>query len=111
MGLEGNVGVAAYGVIANLSLVIIAVYTGIAQGIQPLISSSYGAGRREEMLVFLRYALAVMAVFSVVIYACVFLWLRPLRRYSTVRITPGCRRLPGRDCGCILPPAPLPGSM
>ena len=52
MGLEGNVGVAAYGVIANLSLVIIAVYTGIAQGIQPLISRSYGAGRREEMLVF-----------------------------------------------------------
>lgn len=78
MGLEGNVGVAAYGVIANLSLVIIAVYTGIAQGIQPLISRSYGAGRREEMLVFLRYALAVMAVFSVVIYACVFLWASPI---------------------------------
>ena len=31
MALEGNVGVAAYGVIANLSLVIIAIYTGIAQ--------------------------------------------------------------------------------
>lgn len=37
LGLEGNTGVAAYGVIANLSLVVIAIYTGIAQGIQPLI--------------------------------------------------------------------------
>lgn len=30
LNLAGNVGVAAYGVIANLSLVIIAIYTGIA---------------------------------------------------------------------------------
>ena len=36
--LSGNVGVAAYGVIANLSLVVVSIYTGIAQGIQPLFS-------------------------------------------------------------------------
>lgn len=78
MGLDGNVGVAAYGVIANLSLVIIAVYTGIAQGIQPLVSRSYGAGRKGEMQIFLRYALAVMAVFSLVIYLCVFFWASPI---------------------------------
>lgn len=40
LGLEGNVGVAAYGVIANLSLVVLAMYTGIAQGVQPLFSLS-----------------------------------------------------------------------
>ena len=38
LGLLGNVGVAAYGVIANLSLVVMAVFTGIAQGVQPIIS-------------------------------------------------------------------------
>lgn len=73
MGLQGNVGVAAYGVIANLSLVITAVYTGIAQGIQPLISRSFGAGRRQEIQVFLRCGLILMMIFSVVIYGGIFL--------------------------------------
>lgn len=41
LNLIGNIGVAAYGIVANLSLVVVAVYTGIAQGIQPLISKSY----------------------------------------------------------------------
>ncbi len=36
--LEGNTGVAAYGVVANLSLVVTAVYTGISQGAQPILS-------------------------------------------------------------------------
>ena len=31
LGLKGNVGVAAYGVIANLSLVVISIFTGIAR--------------------------------------------------------------------------------
>ena len=30
--LEGNTGVAAYGIIANISLVVVAIYTGVAQG-------------------------------------------------------------------------------
>ena len=46
-GHAGNVGVAAYGVIANLSLVVTAIYTGIGQGIQPILSSSFGAGNRR----------------------------------------------------------------
>lgn len=36
--LQGNIGVAAYGVVANLSLVVISIYTGIAQGTQPILS-------------------------------------------------------------------------
>ncbi|MDO4175790.1 MAG: MATE family efflux transporter, partial [Eubacteriales bacterium] len=47
--LEGNTGVAAYGIIANISLVIVAIYTGIAQGVQPLISRSHGTGDRKQM--------------------------------------------------------------
>ncbi|WP_124100059.1 MATE family efflux transporter [Ruminococcus sp. Marseille-P6503] len=70
--LEGNVGVAAYGVIANLSLVIIAVYTGIAQGIQPIISRSYGMRNAADINAVLRYALTSMLIFSAVIYASVF---------------------------------------
>ena len=46
LGLAGNTGVAAYGVVANISLVIIAIYTGIGQGIQPLVSTFYGKGEK-----------------------------------------------------------------
>ena len=70
--LQGNVGVAAYGIIANLSLVVISIYTGIAQGIQPILSRNYGAGSRRNVKLILRYALAVMLIFSVLIYAGIF---------------------------------------
>lgn len=69
--LEGNVGVAAYGVIANLSLVVIAIYTGIAQGIQPIISRNYGVKNLGNVHATMRYALITMLLFSVVIYMVV----------------------------------------
>lgn len=72
LGLQGNVGVAAYGIVANLSLVVIAIYTGMAQGIQPIVSSSYGAGRHADVKTILRYAMTTMAVVSALIYASVF---------------------------------------
>lgn len=70
--LAGNVGVAAYGVIANLSLVVIAIYTGIAQGIQPLMSRYYGINRFDFIYKVLRYALITMIMVSVLIYSIVF---------------------------------------
>lgn len=42
--LSGNVGVAAFGVITVISLVVVAIYTGLSQGVQPLLSTNYGAG-------------------------------------------------------------------
>jgi Na+-driven multidrug efflux pump len=36
LGLQGNIGLAAYGVIANISIILLAICTGTAQGIQPL---------------------------------------------------------------------------
>lgn len=68
LNLEGNTGVAAYGIIANISLVIVAVYTGIAQGVQPLISRSYGMGNRKQAQTMLRYAMITMLILSGVLY-------------------------------------------
>lgn len=70
--LAGNTGVAAYGVVANLSLVLIAIYTGIAQGVQPLISCNYGAGNLNGIRAVFRYALVTVVAISLVVYACVF---------------------------------------
>lgn len=78
LSLQGNVGVAAYGVIANLSLVVVAIYTGIAQGIQPLISSSYGAGNLKNTHSVLKYALITMLILSGIIVASVCLGAYPI---------------------------------
>lgn len=78
LGLLGNVGVAAYGIIANLSLVVMSIYTGIAQGIQPLISRARGAGDNENIRHIMRYAIAVLAGLSAMIYLAVFLFASPI---------------------------------
>lgn len=49
LALSGNIGVASYGIIANLAFIFTSVFTGIAQGIQPLISEAYGAGNKETI--------------------------------------------------------------
>lgn len=72
LDLAGNTGVAAYGVIANISLVIIAIYTGIAQGIQPLMSRAFGERRMKLVRQNLHYALWTIAAASIVIYGIVF---------------------------------------
>lgn len=71
--LQGNTGVAAYGVIANLSLVVIAIYTGIAQGIQPLISKNHGSNNHSDVNKILRYAITSMLIISAIIYSIIFL--------------------------------------
>ena len=73
LGLTGNTGVAAYGVVANLSLVVLSVYTGIAQGIQPLVSRAWGQGQRAALQRLLRYALGTALVFSAALYLVFFL--------------------------------------
>lgn len=78
LGLDGNTGVAAYGVIANLSLVVIAIYTGISQGIQPILSSNYGKGIRENVQVILRYAVTTVVILSAGVYLCMFFGAEPI---------------------------------
>ena len=70
--LSGNTGVAAYGIVANISLVIAAVYTGMAQGIQPLFSSFYGVGNNRQARTILKYALVTMLSVSVIVYLFIF---------------------------------------
>ena len=66
--LEGNTGVAAYGVIANIALVVNAMFVGIAQGIQPLVTKAYGKGEKEVINKTLKYALITMVGLAAIIY-------------------------------------------
>lgn len=76
--LEGNIGVAAYGIIANLALVYSAVYTGIAQGIQPLISEGYGRNDVKQVKVIYQYALITVSIVSLVIYTLSYTFADPI---------------------------------
>lgn len=55
----GTVGVAAYGIVANLALMALALFTGLSQGAQPLISQAYGRGDRQGVRQLCRLALLV----------------------------------------------------
>lgn len=78
LGLQGNVSVAAYGVIANLSLVVTSIYTGIAQGIQPILSRSYGYGDQKSLSQVFKYAIRTMLMVSGVIYLVFLLTADPI---------------------------------
>lgn len=78
LDLHGNIGVAAYGVIANISYVVICIYTGIAQGIQPIMSRDYGAEDFANVKRVLKYAVVTVAAVSFVIYAVVFFFATPI---------------------------------
>ncbi|MGO1468808.1 MAG: MATE family efflux transporter [Tissierella sp.] len=45
----GYIGVSSYTIIANISLMIVAIFNGISQGAQPLLSLNYGLGDIEEV--------------------------------------------------------------
>lgn len=70
--LAGNIGVAAFGVISVISLVVVAIYTGLSQGIQPLLSLNHGTGNRENVKAIWRYAMVTMLLLSGIIYLTIF---------------------------------------
>lgn len=55
--IAGDIGVSAYSIIANLSLICTAIFIGIGQGIQPIVSMNYGADRMERVYEAVRLAI------------------------------------------------------
>jgi putative MATE family efflux protein len=73
LSLKGNLGVAAYGIVANIALVGISIFTGIAQGMQPLISKGYGLKNYEVLRKVLKYGLLTSLSLALIIYFVMFL--------------------------------------
>ncbi|MGN0663201.1 MAG: MATE family efflux transporter, partial [Faecalibacterium sp.] len=78
LGLAGNVGVAAYGVVANYALVATAIFNGVAQGAQPLISRAYGQRDQAEAQKLLRLSAGTALVLAAALYAGVYWGTEPL---------------------------------
>ena len=77
LGLTGSTGVAAYGVVANLSLVGMSIMNGMAQGAQPLISESFGKGASDEVKKLLGWALKSVAAVEIVLVVLVWIFTDP----------------------------------
>lgn len=73
LGISGNVGVAAFSIITVISLVVTAIYTGLSQGIQPLISHYYGKNDFEDVRKILKYSVVTQIMLSVLIYGVIYL--------------------------------------
>lgn len=73
MQCSGNVGVAAYGVVANVALVVVAVFNGIALGSQPLISESYGKREYKEVKILKHMSYITAFAAACILYTFLFL--------------------------------------
>lgn len=64
----GDIGVSSYSIIANVALVVAAIFTGVAQAIQPIISINYGASQYERVEVVKRMALLTAFIIGTLFY-------------------------------------------
>ncbi len=70
LAIAGNIGLAAYGIVANVAIVAVSLFNGLSQGTQPLLSSFYGKGDPGSVTKVLKLAVAtglILAVASIVI--------------------------------------------
>ena len=77
LGLVGNTGVAAYGVIANLSLVAMAIFNGLSQGSQPLISDCHGKGDYLSVKKLYRMGIGTVLVVEILLLALSWIFTDP----------------------------------
>ncbi|OEJ15812.1 MATE family efflux transporter [Brachyspira hampsonii] len=72
LNIAGNIGVAAYGITANIALVIIAIFTGMGQGMQPIISMNYN----NEMNInkIYKYAFVLSSIISILVYIITYVF-------------------------------------
>ena len=78
LGLSGNIGVAAYGIVANIALVVTSIFTGISQGMQPILSRSYGRGAKDDVKKLLKYGILLALGISVSVYAIGYIFAGPM---------------------------------
>lgn len=74
LGLEGNTGVAAYSVIANVSIVVTSIFGGISQGIQPVISKLKAEKDDSGVLSVRRYGFLTAEAAAIIIYAAILIF-------------------------------------
>lgn len=70
--LCGNIGIAAYGVTANLAIVFTAIFTGLSGGVQPLLCKYHGGKNTEASNYLLRLSLRTAVITALCAYGLVY---------------------------------------
>lgn len=68
MNHMGEMGVAAYSIICYVITIILGVFIGVSEGIQPLIGYSFGSGNKKDERFYFRAGLIINLVLSALIY-------------------------------------------
>ncbi len=76
--LSGNLAVASYGVIANIAIVVVSIFTGISQGIQPLLSHLSGMGQYKNAKTVLKWGIILSCAISLGIYTLSCIYTTPM---------------------------------
>ncbi|MFK4784783.1 MATE family efflux transporter [Fusobacterium sp. MFO224] len=68
MKIFGDMGVAAFSVISYILVIVICIFTGLGQGIQPLISHSVGENKKEKANYFFKKGIKLNILLSIFMY-------------------------------------------
>ena len=72
--IYGEIGVSAFSVISYILVVVIGVFTGLAQGIQPLLSRSFGVGDLAEEKSVFRMGVRTNVLLAAIIYGIMLMF-------------------------------------
>ncbi len=72
--IVGDIGISAYSVIANLSLVGNSIFSGMGQAIQPIVSMNYGAEKMERVYEAMKLGVVVSLVTGIFFYIIGLIW-------------------------------------
>ncbi len=78
LSLSGDIAVAAYGILANILLVALALFTGVAQGVQPLISQATANKEIQKVFYYLHYGFKVSFTLALLLYLIVLIFKIPI---------------------------------
>lgn len=70
----GEIGVSAFSVICYLLTLILGVFIGVSQGIQPLISRSYGENNKDNEKYYFKIGIITNLVISMMVYLVLAIW-------------------------------------
>lgn len=91
--LAGTLGVAAYSIVINLEYIATALYSGLSQGIQPLLSAARGRSDWAESFSTLRLGIVCALLMACAVYTAVYTSAPALARAFNTDGVPGLSAL------------------
>ena len=79
---------AAYGILANIALVLVSIFTGVGQGIQPVVSRYAGGTGRSQRIKLRKYALGTCLVMAALSYSLISIFAVPIAELFNREHTP-----------------------